>query len=423
VDQALIWARTHGDFLRQLGIDRSLRADIIQAVSKEEVQENPGHCCPGETPVTTNTAANEDDFFGKRPFRPDSIDEEAGAEFSLRPKTFDDFVGQTRVTENLLIAIETALERGDTLDHVLLSGMPGLGKTTLAGLIARAMGVEMRSTSGPVIEHGKDLLGVLTSLKKGDVLFIDEIHRMTPDAEEYLYSAMEDFFVDIVVDRGADARTYTLQLQPFTLIGATTREGLLSAPFRSRFQIQEKLDAYADDELALIVTRSAVLLGTEIVSEAALELAHRSRGTPRFANRFLRRIRDVAQYRQSQIRRRQNPEVETRVESQRTADEPAAAKLLIDLPAVEDGLARLGVDATGLDRIDRRILSILVKNGECPTGIKTLSVSIGEETRTLEEVYEPYLIQRGLIVKTPRGRLATSRGAELVATLTPSESD
>jgi Holliday junction DNA helicase RuvB len=159
------------------------------------------------------------------------------------------------------------------------------------------------------------------------------------------------------------------------------------------------------------------------VSEAALELAHRSRGTPRFANRFLRRIRDVAQYRQSQIRRRQNPEVETRVESQRTADEPAAAKLLIDLPAVEDGLARLGVDATGLDRIDRRILSILVKNGECPTGIKTLSVSIGEETRTLEEVYEPYLIQRGLIVKTPRGRLATSRGAELVATLTPSESD
>lgn len=354
----------------------------------------------------------EEDFFGARPFRTDVLDgpngNDAHEEVSLRPTTFDEFVGQSRITENLLIAIETARDRGESLDHVLLSGMPGLGKTTLATLIARAMDGELRTTSGPALEHGKDLLGVLTCLNNGDVLFIDEIHRMNAETEEYLYSAMEDYRVDIVVDRGPDARTYPININRFTLIGATTREGLLSAPFRSRFHIQEKLESYTAEELSSIVLRSASILNAEIEDEAAMELARRSRGTPRFANRFLRRVRDVAQYR--------------RKHDQRPGASPEKSKtdarLMIDESAVQEGLERLGVDDSGLDRIDRRILQLLVESGERPTGIKTISVSVGEEARTIEEVYEPYLIRRGLLVKTPRGRLATARAAELVAALT-----
>ncbi len=331
-------------------------------------------------------------------FRPRQLDgDEGGFERSLRPSSFDEFVGQNRVRENLLIAIEAARERGDVIDHVLLSGMPGLGKTTLAHLIADAMKVRIHATSGPILEHGRDLIGLLTNLGRGEALFIDEIHRMSKEAEEYLYSAMEDFQVDIVVDRGPDARTYTLPVQPFTLIGATTREGLLSGPFRGRFGIQEKLEIYPPNDLAEIILRSAGILRIEVEPAAAVELAGRSRGTPRYANRFLRRVRDVAQHRR-----------------RLAGNGSSGACLGIDMADVDDALERLGVDENGLDRIDRRILELLVANAERPVGLKTLAVSIGEEERTIEDVYEPFLIQKGLILKTPRGRLATALAHDLM---------
>jgi Holliday junction DNA helicase RuvB len=337
---------------------------------------------------------------GEQPFSPQPVDdEEQGVETSLRPACFAEFIGQERVVENLRIAVAAARQRGDTLDHILFTGMPGLGKTTLSRLIAAEMGVELRATSGPVLEHGRDLLGIITNLQRGDVLFIDEIHRMSREAEEYLYSAMEDFQVDLVVDRGPDARTYRIDLQPFTLVGATTRAGLLSAPFRSRFGIQEKLEPYDERTLAAIVQRSARILRSSMDRDAAEELARRSRGTPRFANRFLRRIRDVAQLRSGSAGGSVNI---------------AGGSLHIDGAAVEEGLDRLGVDGNGLDRVDRMIVEILLANGDRPVGLKTLAVSVGEEERTLEDVYEPYLIQRGLLVKTPRGRLATARALELL---------
>ncbi len=354
---------------------------------------------------------------GEQPFHSGVVDDsENGFETNLRPPSFREFVGQERVTENLLISIEAAKERHDVLDHVLLSGMPGLGKTTLSMLISEAMGVKLHKTSGPVLEHGGDLVGFLTNLERGDVLFIDEIHRMSRAAEEYLYSAMEDYQVDIVIDKGADARTYSISIQPFTLVGATTREGLLSAPFRSRFGIQEKLETYSDTELAKIIVRSANLLSSEIETDTAVELAKRSRGTPRYANRFLRRVRDISQYRRRKEREEENPNTDPIAQRLQggaalyNSNEP----LVIRPSDVFEGLERLGVDENGLDRIDRRILQVLIENGERPIGLKTLSVSVGEEDQTIEDVYEPYLIQKGLLLKTPRGRLATQYAFDLL---------
>jgi Holliday junction DNA helicase RuvB len=332
------------------------------------------------------------------PFEPSAAgDEEVGIEKSLRPTCLEEFIGQSRVVENLRIAIEAAKARGEVLDHVLFSGMPGLGKTTLSSLIAHALGVEMHAASGPALERGKDLLGILTRLRRGDVFFIDEIHRISPDVQEYLYSAMEDYRVDVVIDRGADARTLRLNVEPFTLVGATTREGLLSAPFRGRFGIVEKLEVYPPADLLEIIRRSAGLLGCDIGEKAGLLLAERCRGTPRFANRFLRRIRDLAQYRSG-----------LRARSSRIPAEP----LELVLEFVREGLERLGIDENGLDRIDRKILEVLLASSQ-PVGVKTLAVSVGEEERTIEDVYEPYLIQKGLLIKTPRGRRASDTAAGL----------
>ena len=314
---------------------------------------------------------------------------EAAAECQLRPGRLSEFVGQSRVVENLSLAIDAAKARGDVLDHCLLSGPPGLGKTTLSLLLATEMGVgPAHIASGPTLEKGADLVGLLTPLRRGDVLFIDEIHRMSAHAEEYLYSAMEDFVVDVMVDKGPDARSYRLPIEPFTLVGATTREGQLTAPLRSRFQIVERLEPYPVEDLDRIIQRSASILSATITPEASRRLACRSRGTPRFANRFLRRIRDDAQ---------------------QLSDWKRGDPLVIGMAAVERGLERLDVDANGLLRVDRELLQILLRHDEQPVGLKTLAVSVGEEERTIEDVYEPYLIQQGFILKTTRGRRATQR--------------
>ena len=329
--------------------------------------------------------------------------DEVSVEKSLRPTSLAEFIGQRRVVENLRIAIETARARGDVLDHVLLSSMPGLGKTTLSTLIAGALGVDFHVTSGPVVEKGKDLLGILTGLKRGDVLFIDEVHRLSNEAEEYLYSAMEDYKVDLVLGAGPDARSIRISIEPFTLVGATTREGMLSAPFRSRYGIVEKLELYPREDLLEIILRSARLLDCSLSEETALFLADRCRGTPRYANRFLRRIRDLAQYRSMRA-------------TAGALGEAAAAHLPgvtastspVELPqgVVAECLERLGIDGHGLDRVDRRILEVLLVADE-PVGLKTIAVSVAEEERTIEEVHEPYLIQKGLLLKTPRGRRAS----------------
>jgi Holliday junction DNA helicase RuvB len=274
------------------------------------------------------------------------------------------------------------------MDHALLSGMPGLGKTTLASLIARELGVNLSTTSGPVLETPTDLLGLLTKLGRGDVFFIDEVHRLNPKLEEYLYAAMEDFVVDLVIDKGPSARSVRLPLQPFTLIGATTREGLLSDPFRARFGVLEKLMPYEPETLARIAARSARKLGVVITERGAVLLGQRSRGTPRIANRFLRRIRDLAQ---------------------------VAGTRVIDEELVLEGLTRLGVDEDGLDPTDRRILSLIGAQEGTPVGLKTIAVALGEEERTIEEVYEPYLIQRALLLKTPRGRVVTPEAERIMA--------
>jgi holliday junction DNA helicase RuvB len=307
---------------------------------------------------------------------------------ALRPTSFEEFEGQEEVVANLKVYIAAARERKEAMDHVLLSGMPGLGKTTLAYLVAQELGVAFCPTSGPVLDAPPDLLGLLTKLARGDVLFIDETHRLNPKLEEYLYSAMEDFVVDLVIDKGPSARSFRLPLQPFTLVGATTREGLLSDPFRARFGVFEKLMPYPPETLARIVARSARKLGVQISGAGALLLSQRSRGTPRIANRFLRRIRDMAQI---------------------------AGTNVISEALVVEGLTRLGVDQDGLDPTDRRILSLVAAQGGIPVGLKTIAVALGEEERTIEDVYEPYLIQRGLLLKTPRGRTATPDAEKIIA--------
>ncbi|MGN1325403.1 MAG: Holliday junction branch migration DNA helicase RuvB [Candidatus Spyradenecus sp.] len=304
----------------------------------------------------------------------------------LRPTRFDDFLGQQKVRDRLMLAVEAAKGRGEQLDHVLLSGPPGLGKTTLAYILAEAMGVHVKATSGPVIDKPADLAGLLTSLEPGDLVFIDEIHRMQRTVEEYLYSAMEDFVIDIMIDQGPNARSVRLELPRFTLVGATTRSGLISAPLRSRFGLQNRLDYYSHEELAKIVARSAGKLNVGIDEAGALEVARRSRGTPRIANNLLRRVRDYAQVR---------------------------ADNFITGAIADQALSLLEIDPQGLDEMDIRILeAIVVKFSGGPVGLGTVAVAVGEEADTVEEVYEPYLIQEGYIDRTPKGRVALPRAYE-----------
>lgn len=299
----------------------------------------------------------------------------------LRPTRFDDFVGQQKVRDRLLLAVEAARQRQEALDHVLLSGPPGLGKTTLAFIIGEAMGVQVKTTSGPIIDKPGDLAGLLTSLSPGDIVFIDEIHRMQRNVEEYLYSAMEDFVIDIMIDQGPNARSVRLELPRFTLIGATTRSGLISAPLRSRFGITNRLDYYHADDLSKIVERSAGKLEVSIEATGAYEIASRARGTPRIANNLLRRVRDFAQ---------------VRANNHITRDVAAEA------------LSLLEIDPRGLDEMDIRILETLVhKFNGGPVGLGTIAVSVGEEPDTIEEVYEPFLIQEGYLERTSKGRVAT----------------
>lgn len=298
----------------------------------------------------------------------------------LRPTQFSDFLGQEKVRDRLMLAVEAARGRGEQLDHVLLSGPPGLGKTTLAYILGEAMGVHVKATSGPVIDKPADLAGLLTSLEPGDIVFIDEIHRMQRSVEEYLYSAMEDFVIDIMIDQGPNARSVRLELPHFTLVGATTRSGLISAPLRSRFGLQNRLDYYSCDELAAIVTRSAGRLNVSIDAEGAHQIAARSRGTPRIANNLLRRVRDYAQVK---------------------ADNHISGEV------ADKALSLLEIDPQGLDEMDIRILeAITVKFNGGPVGLGTIAVAVGEEPDTVEEVYEPYLIQEGYIDRTPKGRVA-----------------
>lgn len=304
---------------------------------------------------------------------------------SLRPKTFADFPGQERKKEQLEVFVQAATLRDEPLDHVLLAGPPGLGKTTLAHILANTRGKNIKTTSGPVIEKPGDLAGLFYALEEGDVLFIDEIHRLSTTVEEYLYSAMEDFYIDIVLDQGAGSRSITLNIPRFTLIGATTRQGLLSAPLRSRFGLLVRLEYYPAETLAQIVTRSASLLQVEIDPDGALEIARRSRGTPRIANNLLRRVRDYAQ-----------------VKADGTINQPIADR----------ALCLLDIDQDGLDEMDNRILETLLVNfGGRPVGLTNLAVSIGEEKGTIEEVFEPFLIQEGFLIRTPQGRVATPKAA------------
>ena len=299
----------------------------------------------------------------------------------LRPTDFDGFVGQEKIRDRLMLAVRAAKDRGESLDHVLFSGPPGLGKTTLSYILGEAMGVNVKTTSGPVITKPGDLAGLLTSLEPGDIVFIDEIHRMAKTVEEYLYSAMEDYAIDIMLDQGPNARSVRLDLPRFTLVGATTRIGLIAAPLRERFGLVNRLSYYDPPQLAEIVTRSAAKLGVDIDADGSLEIARRSRGTPRIANNLLRRVRDYAQVK---------------------------ADNFISGAVAKDALELLEIDPHGLDEMDRRILeTICVKFGGGPVGLSTIAVSVGEEPDTIEEAYEPFLIMEGYLDRTPKGRVAT----------------
>ena len=314
---------------------------------------------------------------------PESRIEDQGQDWAIRPKTLSEYVGQPAVVEQMGLFMDAARARGESLDHTLIFGPPGLGKTTLANIIATEMSAEIRSTSGPVIEKKGDLVATLTNLSPGDVLFIDEIHRLSPAVEEILYPAMEDHQVDITIGEGPAARTIKLDLPPFTLVGATTRTGLLTSPLRDRFGIVQRLEFYEIEDLTRIVLRSGELLGVSTETEGAREIAARSRGTPRIANRLLRRVRDYAEVR---------------------------ADGVIDRQCADQALNLLKVDSSGFDSMDRRLLMALIdKFAGGPVGIDSLSAAVGEERDTLEDVYEPYLIQQGFIMRTPRGRVATDR--------------
>jgi Holliday junction DNA helicase RuvB len=314
---------------------------------------------------------------------PEVLTEESAVELSLRPQRLAEFIGQPKVKDSLRISIDAAVQRREPLDHTLFHGPPGLGKTTLGVLLAREMGVNIKTTSGPVLEKSGDLVSILTNLREGDILFIDEIHRLRPIIEEFLYPAMEDYRIDIRLSEGPRAHTVTMPIERFTLVGATTRFGLMTPPMRARFGIIQRLNYYATEDLAIIVRRSAEILQVGCTSDGALEIARRARGTPRVANRLLRRVRDYAQVR---------------------------AEGHITRPVADEALHLLDVDEYGLDEMDARVLKTIIEHFEGgPVGLNTLAVAIGEDTATLEEVYEPFLIQNGFLMRTPRGRQATNR--------------